>query len=193
LDFGPRWYANRERNRAEHMLQRLAQWLRESRSELSLVGKEQRFAATVDDVQLSGVVDRLERDAADRLVVVDLKTSRSKPKQEEVDTHAQLGAYQLAIEHGGFDAGRVSGGARLVQLGSPSGAVEQQQAPLPAAEDSEWALDVIRRVATLMRGRDFAATENGFCRSCASRKLCPAQQGRQLTVPPDVEVAERHE
>ena len=193
LDFGPRWFANRERNRAGDMLERLAQWLRESRRELSLIGKEQRFTATVDEVQLSGAVDRLERDAADRLVVVDLKTSRSKPKQEEVDAHPQLGAYQLAIERGGFDDGRVSGGARLVQLGAPSGAVEQQQAPLTAAEDTDWALDLVRRVAALMRGRDFAATENRFCRSCASRKLCPAQQGRQLTVPPDVDVAERRE
>jgi superfamily I DNA/RNA helicase/RecB family exonuclease len=193
LDFGPRWYANRERNRAEGMLQRLALWLRESRAGLSLIGKEQRFAASVDDVQLSGSVDRLERDAADRLVVVDLKTSRSKPKQEEVDAHPQLGAYQLAIEHGGFDAGQVSGGARLVQLGAPSGGVEQQQAPLAAAEDTEWARELIRRVAALMRGREFAATENRYCRSCAARKLCPAQQGRQLTLPPDVEVAERHE
>ena len=192
LDFGPRWFANRERNRADGMLERLAQWLRESRPELSLIGKEQRFAATVDDVQLSGMVDRLERDGANRLVVVDLKTGRSKPKQEEVDAHPQLGAYQLAIEHGGFEDGDSSGGARLVQLAG-TGPVEQQQAPLSAADDAAWALDLVRRVTALMRGRDFPATENRFCRSCAARKLCPAQQGRQLTVPPDVEVAERDE
>jgi RecB family exonuclease len=157
-----------------------------------LIGKEQRFAATVDDVQLSGMVDRLERDGANRLVVVDLKTGRSKPKQEEVDAHPQLGAYQLAIEHGGFEDGDSSGGARLVQLAG-TGPVEQQQAPLSAAEHAAWALDLVRRVTALMRGRDFPATENRFCRSCAARKLCPAQQGRQLTVPPDVEVAERDE
>ena len=192
LDFGPRWFANRERNRAEGMLERLAQWLRESRPELSLIGKEQRFAATVEDVRLSGVVDRLERDGANRLVVVDLKTSRAKPKQEEVDVHPQLGAYQLAIEHGGFEDGDNSGGARLVQLAG-TGPVEQEQAPLSASEDTAWALDLVRRVAALMRGRDVPATVNRYCRSCAARKLCPAQQGRQLTVPPDVEMAERDE
>ena len=52
--------------------------------------------------ELSGRVDRLERDAAGRAVVVDLKTGSSKPTRAELARHPQLGVYQLAVALGAF-------------------------------------------------------------------------------------------
>ncbi|MEP6851476.1 MAG: ATP-dependent DNA helicase [bacterium] len=184
LDFGAPWYARAERNRASRMLQRLAEWLGTSRTELTLIGREEPFDVHLDDVELIGTVDRLEADAAGRAVVIDFKTGKSKPKDEELPRHLQLAAYQLAAELGGFDArtglGAGSGGARLVQLAAP-GSVEQAQPPLADQEEPGWIRDRVREVAALHRGHRFDARINQFCQTCPVRTACPLQTGQQVT------------
>ena len=54
-------------------------------------------------VPLDGYADRLELDADGRVVVVDLKTGRTKPSDKSVLTNVQLGLYQLAVDHGAVD------------------------------------------------------------------------------------------
>ena len=76
-----------------------------------------------EQVQLTGYADRLELDADGRVVVVDLKTGRTKPTDKSVPTNVQLGLYQFAVDHGAVDEPRrrarraEAGGAELVQLG----------------------------------------------------------------------------
>ena len=182
IDFGASWFADNERARATVMLQRLVTWLRESRERLTRVGVEQEFEASVGDVVIAGRVDRLERDEQGRLVVVDLKTGKSKPRDADVPQHAQLGTYQLAIENGAFGGGPgQAGGALLVQLGAPGRSVEQWQPPLATSDDPEWARRAVDHVATRMRGHEFSALENSRCHICPVRTCCPLQvQGRQV-------------
>jgi superfamily I DNA/RNA helicase/RecB family exonuclease len=181
LDFGARWYAVNERRRAAGILARLVAWLRESRGELELVGVEEPFCVDIGDAQLRGRVDRLERDRAGRLVVVDLKTGKRKPRSDELATHPQLGAYQLAVAHGGFEAGAEPGGALLVQLAA-TGDTQQGQAPLGQADDPGWIAAEVARVAARLRGSQFSATVNGDCRMCDVKACCPLQsEGRQVT------------
>jgi RecB family exonuclease len=179
IDFGASWFADNERARASAMLQRLVQWLRDSRAELTRVGVERDFQVTVGDAQITGRVDRLERDSAGRLVVVDLKTGKSKAK--DVATHPQLGTYQLAIEHGAFaDEGTQPGGAVLVQLGT-GGDVAQVQQPLADSDDPQWARHAVDRVAARMRGFEFTAVDNQRCHVCDVKCACPLQPlGRQV-------------
>ena len=180
LDFGAAWFAANERRRAGQILARLVDWLRGSRDRLQLVGIEQPFAAPVGDAVLTGQVDRLERDEQGRLVVVDLKTGKSKPRADDVAVHPQLGAYQLAVEAGAFGAAE-SGGALLVQLAAPGRDPEQFQPPLAAAEDPEWIRREVDYVAGRMRGSQFTARVNQYCGACDLRKCCPVQAGRQVT------------
>ncbi len=181
LDFGARWYAANERRRATGILARLVAWLRASRADLQLVGVEEPFCVEIGDAQLRGRVDRLERDSAGRLVVVDLKTGKRKPRGDELPTHPQLGAYQLAVAHGGFAAGDEPGGALLVQLAS-TGEAQQAQAPLAEADDPGWIAAEVARVAARLRGSEFSATVNADCRMCDVKACCPLQsEGRQVT------------
>src|SRR6185436_2374005 len=142
---------------------------------------------------VSGQVDRLERDADGRLVVVDLKTGTTPVRRDDLAEHAQLGVYQVAVEEGGFDAlapapaGRAddeprSGGAMLVQLGGKTkGLTVQPQPPLAAADDPRWAHRLVARVADGMAGDGFTATENEMCRTCPVTRSCPLQpEGRQV-------------
>ncbi|WP_375493845.1 PD-(D/E)XK nuclease family protein, partial [uncultured Jatrophihabitans sp.] len=181
IDFGASWFADNEKARATIMLERLTGWLRDSRTRLQRLAVEEEFTVTVGDAQLSGRVDRLERDEQGRLVVVDLKTGKSKPGAAELPEHPQLGVYQLAIEHGAFpDDGAVAGGALLVQLGA-GGPVEQWQPPLAQADDPQWARAAVDHVAQRMRGAEFTAQLNSRCQTCDVRTCCPLQvQGQQV-------------
>ncbi|MCL2782191.1 MAG: PD-(D/E)XK nuclease family protein [Actinomycetia bacterium] len=184
LDFGAAWLAANERDRAGEMLAKLAAWLRASRDGLALAAIEEEFDVIVGDARLRGRVDRLERDAAGQLVVVDLKTGKIKPKADELPTNPQLGAYQLAVAAGGFNRhGAVAGGARLVQLGTATKKYdEQKQAPLAEAAEPDWVTDQVAGVAARMRGGEFTARQNEQCRVCEVRGCCPLRpEGGQVT------------
>ncbi|MET9022073.1 ATP-dependent DNA helicase [Actinopolymorpha sp. NPDC004070] len=184
LDSGTGWHSRRQHEQARTLVERLSSWLRSNPRELAAA--EETFAVEVGRAVLSGRVDRLERDADGRLVVVDLKTGKSKPVAADLPTHPQLGAYQLAVEEGGFEGGPEdgprSGGAVLVQLGSGSKVTEQSQAPLSGAENPKWAQQLVEETAEGMAAADFHATENRWCGVCPSRRSCPLHvEGGQVT------------
>jgi superfamily I DNA/RNA helicase/RecB family exonuclease len=185
LDLGGPWFADKERERARTMLAKMLGWLRSKGRDL--VAVEEGFSVSIGRAVLEGRVDRLERDADGRLVVVDLKTGKTAARPGDVDSQAQLGAYQLAVTLGAFDhvagGGRTPGGASLVQLGtSAKAAKEQQQRPLAEAEDPAWAEELVTRVAEGMAGSVFTAVVNDRCKVCPVRTSCPANaDGTQVT------------
>jgi superfamily I DNA/RNA helicase/RecB family exonuclease len=194
LDFPAPWHAVQERARAEKMLEAYVNWVARSRHELTLVGVETPFRVEIGDAVLSGKVDRLERDQSDRFVVIDLKTGKSKPSKDDLLSHAQLGTYQLAISEGAFldraadvqpgdpDGSRAApGGARLVQLGTPSTG-EQRQPPMAELPDPELMRTELARIAAVLRGRTVTATVGKACQNCPVKSSCPAQDaGRPVT------------
>jgi superfamily I DNA/RNA helicase/RecB family exonuclease len=185
VDLGSGWYAGRQRERAVEMVRKLAEWLRANPR--VFVAAEHDFEVTIGRAVLTGQVDRLERDDAGRLVVVDLKTGKYPPKQVELGEHPQLGAYQLAVEHGAFadvaPGADASGGAELVQLGTKSAnATTNPQPPLARSADPRWALLMVERCAEGMAGQVFEAIDNDMCRSCPTRNSCPVRdEGRAVT------------
>jgi superfamily I DNA/RNA helicase len=185
------WVSDKQLSGARRMLERFAAYVTASTATgRVLLGTELELRAEVPPdgdghraVVITGQVDRLEQDRDGRLVVLDLKTSSAKPTKEEILTHAQLGAYQVAVEEGAFrsvaDGG--SGGAELVNLGTPERQITQTQPPVSDAEDPGWAHDLLRRAAAGMAGSSFAAHDLGQrCRRCPARFSCPLQpEGRQ--------------
>jgi RecB family exonuclease len=186
LDLGRGWFAGRQRERAEQMVRRLADWLQANSRQA--VAAEKSFEVEVGRAILKGQVDRLELDGRGRLVVVDLKTGKTGPKTADLATNSQLGAYQLAVSEGAFDdlvpGSRESGGAELVQLGIKDAKkfrVDRQPA-LDDALDPDWALHMVETSAVGMAGSVFDALENNLCRACPVRTSCPLQDdGRQVT------------
>jgi RecB family exonuclease len=148
-----------------------------------LVGVEVEFDAVLGRALIRGTVDRLERDAEGRLVVVDLKTGKSPAKNPE--EHGQLAAYQVAVAAGGFgDRGSVPGGAALLQVGTGAKAKEQRQEPLPddVPPEKTWAGELIAEVAEGMGGGAFEVRTGTHCARCTARRSCPLQEpGRQVT------------
>ncbi|WFE67348.1 ATP-dependent DNA helicase [Micromonospora sp. WMMD714] len=190
IELAARWMVGPERERAEAMVDKLLRWL--AGNPRRLLAIEHEFAVRLDDptrpVELTGRVDRLEVDADGRLVVIDLKTGKSTTVTErEVAEHPQLGAYQAAVEAGGFaEFGDEAGGAALVQLGTGArDAREQTQAAAGQGPEAGWATALVRRTADTMAASTFAAVANAKCRVCPVRTSCPVSgQGRQVVEPP---------
>jgi RecB family exonuclease len=181
LDLGPGWSDQRQRAIAQQMLERFLRW--HAGNERELVAAEEDFDVTVGRARLRGQVDRLERDAEGRLVVVDLKTGKTAAK--EVQTHGQLAAYQVAVAAGGFgDHGTVPGGAALLQVGTGAEAREQHQEPLPADVPLSQtpAGELIAAVGEGMGAGAFEVRTGPHCQRCPGRRSCPLnERGRQVT------------
>ena len=170
------------------MLARFLAWHTAAGREL--VGVEIEFDATVGRALIRGKVDRLERDADGRLVVVDLKTGKTPAKNTE--EHGQLAAYQVAVAAGGFgEHGSVPGGAALLQVGTGTKAKEQHQEPLPADVPlaETWAGELLAEVGRGHGRRDLRGAHRHALPAVPRPAQLPAAGARpagdRMSPPPD--------
>ena len=149
LSFRTPWSRSREREEVRAALARFVAWQgRPGARTLLATEQELRAEVTLPDgqrVALYGFADRLEVDDDGRVVVVDLKTGKYPPTNEEVREHPQLGLYQYAVTHGAVDdlLGRPAqpGGAELVHLRKESRGVvrsrrRRRRSPAPTGPPS---------------------------------------------------------
>ena len=73
--------------------------------------RRRRRSRRAPAVRVRGRLDRLERDGAGRLVVVDIKTGKTPVSKDDAQRHAQLAMYQLAIAEGLLPQGDRPGAA----------------------------------------------------------------------------------
>jgi superfamily I DNA/RNA helicase/RecB family exonuclease len=185
LDFGSTWYSAKQRDQAERMVRKFLDWHRANPRQLIAIEKDLRVS--VGEVEITGRVDRLERDADGTAIVVDLKTGSSRPADEDLGRHPQLGVYQLAVMLGAFEEMGLTqpGGAELVQVGRAgltARARVQRQGSLTADPEPGWALDLVETVATGMAGSVFTAKVNPGCRVCPVAACCPVhERGGQVS------------
>jgi superfamily I DNA/RNA helicase/RecB family exonuclease len=180
IPFRTPWSGGREREEVRHALDRFL--VRHEAAARTLVATEELLRAEVDlpdgqRVLLHGYADRLELDADGRVVVVDLKTGKTKPTEAEVAEHPQLGLYQLAVENGAV-AGHVRpGGAELWQLRQEVGGGMRVQAQDVQAPDSDGVRPIDRQLmeaSRRLRTEDFPARPGSHCDYCAFERFCPA-------------------
>ena len=185
LDFGSVWYGTRQRELAEKMVRKFLDW--HTANPRELLATEQALKVRVGRVEITGRVDRLERDSQDRGVIVDLKTGASAPHDEDLDRYPQLGVYQLAVLLGAFERLGViePGGAELVQVGKAgltAKARVQRQHPLSDDQDPGWAGKLVDAVAEGMAGPVYRARVNAGCRTCPVASCCPVHpDGGEVT------------
>ncbi|MBA2456483.1 MAG: ATP-dependent helicase [Nocardioidaceae bacterium] len=186
LQFSAPWVSARERTEARTALRRFLAWHQADRDRRVLAA-EHAFEVEVpvggDSVLLRGFMDRVEVDAAGRVIVVDLKTVRTTPSGTAVRAHPQLGVYQVAVAAGAVDevvgAPAVQGGAELVQLrhNAPrqdEGLPRVQRQEPPEGDAAPVHAQLAHAVSTV-RGERFVATPGAACRYCEFRSCCPAR------------------
>ncbi len=166
------------------MLSTFLAWRSATRHELTEVGTEVDVDGVVaaPDGQVPGVrvrgrVDRLERDAEGRLVVVDVKTGKSPVSKDDAQRHAQLAIYQLAIAEGllgdGRQARRRPAGLRRQAECRRRHRTRAGRADRATATPSGG--ETVRDAAAATAGPQFVAQVNDGCAHCPVRSGCPAQ------------------
>ena len=192
LHFRTPWSKQREHERVRSALARFLRW--HHANPRTLLGTEEAFSAVVglpggEQVRLTGRADRLELDSDGKVVVVDLKTGRTRPSNKAVESDRQLGLYQYAVDHGAVDplTGErgAAGGAELVQLGAldaSTDAVVQAQPQQPEDGPHREALRAeLTHTASLLRAESFPAVAGQHCRECAFVSLCPIKGAGSVT------------
>lgn len=189
LEFNAPWIEAREREAAVEAIGRFVRWHREhGRTPLAV---EHPFEVTLTvegrEVVLRGSMDRVELDDAGGVHVIDLKTSKNAPSAREVGEHAQLGFYQLAVEHGATEElapGAPPAGAELVQLrndetkvpGYPK--VQPQDAPRP--DEPFFAVEQLAHAVRTIGDETWEATPSDkACGYCAFHRVCPTKDAGQ--------------
>lgn len=188
LPFESEWFSANELERHRAMLATFEQWHAQTRREFTEVGTEVDVEGVLGDagdaaaaadgpgVRVRGRVDRVERDAEGRLVVVDLKTGKTPVSKDDAQRHAQLAMYQLAVANGLVADGDQPGGGRLVYLGKPgvAGPAERGQDAFTPDACDDWR-GRVTQAAKDGQGPRFAARINDGCAHCPVRAMCPAQ------------------
>lgn len=180
LDFRSVWYSDKQRRQAEKMVGKFLAWHNRPEAR-EVVSVEESFSLELGRVVIRGRVDRAERDDQDRAWIVDIKTSSTHVREEDLARHPQLGVYQLAVMLGAFaDKGLISpGGAELIQVGKGAYTARvrvQTQGPPASDDDPEWPRKLVDRVAAGMANPVFEAKRDDHCRTCPVQSSCPAHE-----------------
>jgi superfamily I DNA/RNA helicase/RecB family exonuclease len=147
LDFEAEWLEKREKRKARKMVTRLATYLTaQEKAGYEVIGREVKFKFQLGSALVSGTVDRIERNAEGKVMIVDLKTG-GKIDKEDVKTHPQLGLYQLAFAQKAFgdliaDSDTLEG-ARLVFVSVEKGVFDQQAI---TTKDAEYGVSYFENV-----------------------------------------------
>ena len=203
IQFDAAWLESSEKAEATTALERYVEWASRPTAR-ELVGVEVAFSVEVplpgERVVLRGTVDRLERDAQGRLVIVDLKTGRQAPTKAKAEASDQLGAYQLAVQLGGFEhvapGERRAGGGELVFLRLDAGANSSlpkvftqpslDDAPRLAGDPSSsghdtWVHDRLATGSRIVRSEEFPARACSACSYCRFSFGCPIRaKGKEI-------------
>ena len=168
LLFESPWLAEKQKRAARVLTAGLSEYLNDfAAAKRTLVAPEAAFSVVVGRGKLNGKIDRVEQHADGAVVIVDLKTGRAETNQAKIDANAQLGAYQLAYDHGVLEhidlpEGHQPGGAKLLYVSSGKGGKlyrEAVQGPLVGAELDELRAR-IELAAIGMAAAEFAGVLN---------------------------------
>ena len=150
----------------EHARQVLAEYHRASAGSFRIpAALEFRFTVEIEGVQLSGVIDRMDRIPGGGYEIVDYKTSRRLPPKAIVDRDLQLSLYYLAAQEiWGIEPERLTlyyllPGERMTTFRTPA--------------DAD---DLRRRIATVaerIAAGKFEPRANPLCDWCDFQHVCP--------------------
>ncbi len=155
-----------ERTYRDHGRQVLAEYHRENASAYRIpAALEFRFTIHVEGVELSGVIDRMDRIPGGGYEIIDYKTNRRLPPQARIDRDLQLSVYHLAAkEVWGIEPERLT----LYYL-LPG----QRMTTGRTAADVDELRRRIATVAERVAAGKFEPRQNPLCDWCEYQALCP--------------------
>jgi superfamily I DNA/RNA helicase/RecB family exonuclease len=135
-----------------------------------------------EEIELSGILDRVEIDIDGRLVAIDFKNVTTQPTKAEIAEHGQLGIYQLLLRDQqdpdlNWDAknkDQIPVGAALVQLKVDTSQPKiQPQEAIDFSQSPTWIEVKLGEAAEIIRTESFIPKVNPSCRYCSYKSVCP--------------------
>ncbi|MFY9586399.1 MAG: PD-(D/E)XK nuclease family protein, partial [Actinomycetota bacterium] len=167
--FPNRAIEHRRRIDAEEMLRR---WMKGEQSEVE--HSEVSFQYPLGDAIIRGKIDAIFRMSNRNLRLVDYKTGRWAPSQDEVKVNLQLAAYYLAmLRDEDLKLLGKTGFLQLAYLGSFYGEGFRQPGFTPPAGYEEWAEQTIKELVAKIRAESFAPNPAADCMWCEFKSICP--------------------
>ncbi|WP_233245607.1 ATP-dependent DNA helicase [Homoserinimonas hongtaonis] len=164
LLFESPWLAEQKKTAARALAAGVAEYLADfTRDRKQLIGAESEFTFDLERATVRGTIDRVERGPDGSVVIVDLKTGSPITKTSDIETHPQLGVYQLAYAQGLLDEALDAhgehrpGGAKLlfVKQGVRGKSYREGQQPALTEEQLEEFRNRIRLAALGMAAASF--------------------------------------
>lgn len=155
-----------EQTYLDHGRQVLAQYHRENAGSYRIpAALEFRFQIEVEGVQVSGVIDRMDRIPGGGYEIIDYKTNRRLPPQRRIDEDLQLSVYHLAArEVWGIEPERLT----LYYL-LPG----QRMTTTRTSADVDTLRRRIATVAERIEAGKFEPRQNPLCDWCDFQARCP--------------------
>jgi RecB family exonuclease len=179
IDDSQGWISAAALARARKMLDRFAQYHRESTREV--VGAELNFTIQVGRATIRGNVDRVEVDSDGKFYIIDFKTGKNVISKADAQENLQLACYQLGVILDGFEkklVGTSVAGSELVFLANPTQKVTTRTREPINVEEIQESISVI---AEGMGAATFIARKNDMCSRCAVKPSCPLHlEGRAV-------------
>lgn len=141
-----------------------------------IIATEKYFAIPLNTKhELSGVIDRVDKLPTGDLEIIDYKTNKSLPTQEDVDRDKQLSFYNIAIKNLWPESEKVK--LTLYFL--------KPNIQMTSTRD-EYTLDVTKKeiietADKIEKMKEFPATPNNLCDWCDFKNRCPAFRDTKTT------------
>lgn len=189
LSDSPEWRRLQEEQEWTKALEDWQRWLETKKD----VGTEVPVRVAIsDDIEIVGRIDKLIEDTDGALQIVDIKTGKALPSLQDVEEHAQLATYQLALSKGRVierdDGPAIVTGDGVEQSGAYLAFPRKPQkktivgirtqSKLTEERLAYWEKRV-EQVARAVTGPRALALAGNHCRFCTLSKACPASEGKR--------------
>lgn len=135
-----------------------------------VVAAEKRFQIPLEDHTLSGIIDRVDKLPFGAFEIVDYKTSKSLPSQEDVDADKQLATYAIAVQNLWPEAKDIRLTLHFLKHNSMITTARTQDQIESMKKEIADTADKITKTKT------FKPCENKFCDWCEYKHLCPLKK-----------------
>lgn len=137
----------------------------------NIVAVEKRFQIPLSEKHiLSGVIDRIDKLPFGAFEVIDYKTSKALPTQNEVDKDKQLGIYNFAVEKLWPEAKDIR--LTLYYLKFNSLLTTKRRAD----EVDQIKSEIIETADKIENATEFPPKDNPLCNWCSYQHLCPLKK-----------------
>jgi len=144
----------------------------------NVVDMESRFEFEIEDAKtsekhiISGIMDRVDKNADDSFEIIDYKTKRKMPAQKDIDSDLQMSIYQLGLmkKWPNISPAKIKLSLYFLKHGekiSTSRTLEQIE------ETRKFILDTIIDISEKTKTGEFPPYPSPLCDWCEYKQMCP--------------------